>query len=862
MAPGTLYDPSTAPQLRPWLIRTLEPMYAQLAVILRHSDLATRCDADPVVLADYVLALLIHDGPEAELRKMFAKQLEEFLEQESGRFVETLFSALRSKAYLPYSDSSAPPADDAGIPIPIDALVTPTSSKPQRPLKRSLEQVDRSHEGEEDRAPPKGPRKSIDGQFSRHPSHRNNGSNNGSNSWGRGDRNYNGHVNGGQSNGAFGRGGMNGYNGRNGRAQDTAAGGPDQRPICRDYHNKGYCARGALCNYSHGDDAIVPPPMYGPPGAPPVNGAMGVSPMNFLPLMMPWMGAAGTYDPNESVMDMGRSNGDASPQGHFNTSGQSRDGMAVDGADEVIQDLTPVGGPVRFPPARKHAQAAHPLPLPLPMPMPMPMAMQPPPFIEPISDETNGFNHNNGLNPNGRPWRGRGGHRGGTFHGENPSFGSRSVSGEDKTLVVERIPAENLSLESVNGFFKQFGTVTNVAIDSKTAKALVSFSTHLEAQNARNSKEAIFGNRFVKVFWHKPMEGQGQRGVKALEASAPVVQGLGTELPPADEKPAQPAQPAQPAASTSKAPSAAEAKARMKALEAIIAEGRVLASRLKTAQGEERKTIEARMKVLLDQQSNPHPKLPPPTATPPRAASHPPATPAKSTEALRLERLDKELDLQQAVQELTRRVQDPNEDADAIREELSRLSAKAAAEGIGLGGEDGDEPMQETPSYPSRGSYRPYRARGRGFTGRGRSFYRGAAMAGPPRNMKLDNRPKRLLVKGVALGDEQALQHVREWYLTSGQLDSPQQQPNGDIILSFQTRSAAEQAFAASTHIKSHVNDIKITWHSDTSQNNTSLPPPPSTSTVIEAESVDHPMESSLDDGSHGDEGGWGHGDD
>lgn len=80
MAPGTLYDPSTAPQLRPWLIRTLEPMYAQVLVFVAHSDLSYRCDADPVVLADYVLALLIHDGPEAELRKMFAKQLEEFLE--------------------------------------------------------------------------------------------------------------------------------------------------------------------------------------------------------------------------------------------------------------------------------------------------------------------------------------------------------------------------------------------------------------------------------------------------------------------------------------------------------------------------------------------------------------------------------------------------------------------------------------------------------------------------------------------------------------------------------------------------------------------------------------------------------------
>lgn len=419
--------------------------------------------------------------------------------------------------------------------------------------------------------------------------------------------------------------------------------------------------------------------MYGP-GSPPVNGA--IPPMNFLPMMMPWMGAAGTYDPNEAQMDMGRNNGDGAPP--YNPAGQSRDGMAVDGADAVIQDLTPVGGPVRFPPARNKHNAAPPLPpplamplMPLQMPMSMPMSMPPPPFVEPSSEGTNGFHHHNGPAPNGRPWRGRGAHRGGTFHGENPSFGSRTVSGEDKTLVVERIPAESLSLGAVNEYFKQFGTVTNVAIDSKTAKALVSFSTHQEAQNARNSKAAIFGDRFVKVFWHKPMEGQGQRGVKALEASAPVVQGIATEPTSTAEKSTPPV------ASTSKAPSAVDAKARMKALEAIIAEGRVLASRLKTAQGEEKKAIEARMKVLLDQQSNPlsapSPSPTIPASSPSKSSPAPPATPSKTAEALRLERLDKELDLQQAVQELTRRVQDPTEDADAIRAELARLSAKVCS---------------------------------------------------------------------------------------------------------------------------------------------------------------------------------------
>lgn len=66
----------------------------------------------------------------------------------------------------------------------------------------------------------------------------------------------------------------------------------------------------------------------------------------------------------------------------------------------------------------------------------------------------------------------------------------------------------------------------------------------------------------------------------------------------------------------------------------------------------------------------------------------------------------------------------------------------------------------ETMAYGST-SFRPYRGRARG----GRGFYRGAMRGGPPRaSMKLDLRPKRLLVKG-ANGD--AVQAVRDWYEVS-----------------------------------------------------------------------------------------------
>ena len=67
----------------------------------------------------------------------------------------------------------------------------------------------------------------------------------------------------------------------------------------------------------------------------------------------------------------------------------------------------------------------------------------------------------------------------------------------------------------------------------------------------------------------------------------------------------------------------------------------------------------------------------------------------------------------------------------------------------------------DAPLPSSSGGYRGYRGRGRGAS---RSYFRGGPVmrGGPPRgSMKLDNRPKKLLVKGVHEDGSQAL---RDWY--------------------------------------------------------------------------------------------------
>ncbi|KAH9049466.1 hypothetical protein EDB84DRAFT_1037590 [Lactarius hengduanensis] len=762
-----IFDASTSDHLKPWLTKTLEPI----------------CDADPTALAEYILALLKHNGPEPELRKDLAGQLDEFLEKEGPPFIDALFTTLRTKSYLPYSSPPPPTAPslptDNGIPIPLDALISSGSSSPPGP-DRSRK---RPSDYEDSLRPPKGPRMSQDGPFSRQGPHRGPGWNNG---------NWNGS---GPSRPGF-PGSPDVVNGgmgqrMNGRGPSAQYHPPGQgRGICRDYYNNGYCARGAYCKFSHGDDALVPGVF--PMGPQQMPGNM------FMPMFPPGMPFGmgpppAAYDPHEARLDiqpghppgpMGRpqrtsmlprANGDG-PSMHPHGSGEL----------PVVQDLTP---PVYNDEPTRRQEGSVPSPNVDTQPNGASPPAAPVTNMEVDTPATGPSTHS--LRPprtsQNTGGRGRGG-RPGVYGGDVQRFHPERRG--DKTLVVEKIPEDKLSLDAVNSWFKRFGTVTNVAVDAASAKALVSFSTHEEAQAAWKTEEAVFGNRFVKVFWHRPMGGQGLVGQRALAASAPIVASVAAkEQVPASTPDPDPQSSTGTAQGTKKAPSSSSSvsglAARQQLLEQQIAEQKVLMEKLNTAAPEEKKEIFAQLRKLGQEIKASSAQ----TAFAPPKKPSPSAPRPEDREAKERERLDKELELHSAAL-------DGEETTEALQAKLAKLKAEAASLGI--------DPLTESaPAYP----YNSHRGRGRG---RGRAFFRGAARGGPPRaGMKLDNRPKKLLVKDVGSDGVQA---VRDWYEAGGQVDAVETLENGDVVVTFKTRAAAEQGLAKGSNIPPS-GQRQISWY-------------------------------------------------
>ena len=389
------------------------------------------------------------------------------------------------------------------------------------------------------------------------------------------------------------------------------------RPLNSSSDN-GYCSRGAYCKYSHGDDAVVPSQLMG----------MGSIPPAMLPFMsmmnnamfpgMNGMDGGSAYDPNER-MDMQRApvipRQDAPP-------------VPTSAELPVIQDLTPWAPPQERPP-QQHYESQQPGPSDMAVDHATPQDRAPPGQLG---------HHPYGQGQGSRGRRGRGGPRiNGTFPSHAipsdpfnapPSSDSQSQipprpdRRQDKTLVVEKIPEDRLSLGAVNDWFKQFGTVTNIAVDPPTAKALVTFAEHGQAWKAWKNEDAVFGNRFVKVYWHRPLEGRGGRGVKALEVSATLVGKLQANEEHTATQPAAngdagpvastssvPTPPKKPAKVTSNALQALNAK--QERLQQMIGEQKALMAQLGTATAEEKKEIMVKLRKLGEDMKAPAPAAPP-----------------------------------------------------------------------------------------------------------------------------------------------------------------------------------------------------------------------------------------------------------
>ncbi|KAL8348404.1 hypothetical protein RB598_001616 [Gaeumannomyces tritici] len=107
--PAMLFPEQDAPLVKAWIVKRLE----------------NTSDADIDVLADYVLALLGHDGSAQEVRENCEKEIPDFLQEDATVFLDDVFAALAYRSYLP----GAPPAPKVAPPQPQPPAAPPSGPR-------------------------------------------------------------------------------------------------------------------------------------------------------------------------------------------------------------------------------------------------------------------------------------------------------------------------------------------------------------------------------------------------------------------------------------------------------------------------------------------------------------------------------------------------------------------------------------------------------------------------------------------------------------------------------------------------------------------------------------------------------------
>ncbi|KAI1775468.1 hypothetical protein F4818DRAFT_50478 [Hypoxylon cercidicola] len=440
-----LFPESDASLLRAWIINRL----------------ANTSDADADVLADYVLALLRHDGDMETIRKIFEEEIPDFLREDAAAFTDDVFQAIMYQSYRPGAPPAPPSARHTlSLPLPPADIPLPSQYQPQLPY-GALPTASVFSQGPSRKRTYNERDDDVDiilnGQ----------GSYNGAPSYKQTRRGGSFAQRGGRpddpyaardhpflspfptpsSSGRFGQPPPAPYqppqHGQsmllmdpNAMMQQLGLSMPQmpelpkpvysgvtpaprrRRQRCRDYDTKGYCARGNNCRFEHGTE-------------PPIMPSLGSS-------------ASEEYDPHH-VFSM------------------PMPPMAHQPQTQTFQ----------------HTNISPMSPMP-PFPMPPPA---------------------NRREPKG-PRRTKG----------RPLIASNGPSNDKTktTIVVQNIPNEHFTEEEVRGYFSQFGDIVEVSMQEHDRLAIVKFETWDGAHAAWSSPKVIFDNRFVKVFWYKEDAGDGR----------------------------------------------------------------------------------------------------------------------------------------------------------------------------------------------------------------------------------------------------------------------------------------------------------------------------------------------------------------
>lgn len=91
-------------------------------------------------------------------------------------------------------------------------------------------------------------------------------------------------------------------------------------------------------------------------------------------------------------------------------------------------------------------------------------------------------------------------------------LGPRSKNPANCSLELKKIPQGLNSITHLNNHFSKFGKPINIQVsyEGDPEAALITFSSHAEANAAYRSTEAVLNNRFIKVFWHNGSNNEGK----------------------------------------------------------------------------------------------------------------------------------------------------------------------------------------------------------------------------------------------------------------------------------------------------------------------------------------------------------------
>ncbi|KAL8670817.1 MAG: hypothetical protein Q9168_004665 [Polycauliona sp. 1 TL-2023] len=693
-------------------------------------------DADSDVLADYVLALIRAETPEPELRLSAVANLEDFLQDKAEKFVDETFDALHSKSYMPGYVSPQTITSATTSPIP------PTGPRyPQDPQTRR-------HASASTLEPEQSKKRSYSEHY--------NPAGGNDSHYGRGDRQMKQPRRGGV------RGGRQDFT--NGRPPYGQSGSPLGLP------------RGQLPFPN-----TVPPP-------PDLNEPLMAMMMQAIGMQAPQQTPPLPTGPQYGYPQPGQNTPAYNENGRTKINARCRDydtkGFCVKGNTCPFEH----GNDRVVAPGQDVAEYD-----------PKNSAITDVPATSP---RVNGFGgqdmhaRNNAPGPNAYRGRGDGRDRGGrgNFPSRRANRAEFSQAGpnsdrSNSSIVVEQIPEEKFSEDSVRGFFSAFGTITEVDMRPYKHLAIVKYSDYWDAKQAYESPKVIFDNRFVKVYWYKP---------DAIPQSADGRNGSvsgGLENAPKSEEPEFDKE---------------EFEKKALAAQQKLEEKKTL---MKEAE-EKRKTLERQKEELSQKQAEEKKKLLEKLAAKGASGS------MNSDSGLNGEHKSGPDEVDDKASAQTK----------ALRAQVAALEAEAKSLGL-------DAALSEEP-FSARG-----RGRGRGGAGfdsyRGSPRGRGGFQAGGAFN--LDNRPKRVSVSGVEFNAEKD-EALRQHLFGVGEYEAIEQhaeKPDAQIV-TFKDRKTAERFMYGVKDIPS-VGKVELAWV------NTALVAPPVRSSAAKLDTEDDAVMSNTD---------------